>query len=237
MCLEKLTKIPISSTVIDDYTSILLTIADDSIPKTSGKSIARRNPWFNDDCKEAIAKRKKDLRHFKQQPTSSNLGAFKISQAQARRTVRQTRKNSWRDYVSRLNNRTSPKSVWRTIRSMNGKGGGSKSAPSHLSQQNTPITDTLHIVNALGDTFSQNSSSSNCSDAFSAHRARLEQYPLNFKSSNFEDYNTVSSLHELQISLSKSHNFTPGPNGIHYEVLKHLPPQSLELLLDIFNSN
>ncbi|WP_144077945.1 hypothetical protein, partial [Solemya velum gill symbiont] len=235
MCLEKLTTIPISSTAIEDYTSILLTIADDSIPKTSGKSIARRNPWFNDDCKKAIAKRKRNLRHFQQEPTSSNLGAFKISRAQARRTIRQTRKNSWRDYVSRLNNRTSPKSVWRTIRSMNGKGGGSKSAPSHLSQQDTTITDTLHIANALGDKFSQNSSSSNCSDTFSAHRAKLEQHSLNFKSSNFEDYNTVFSLNELQISLSKSHNSAPGPDGIHYELLKHLPSQSLDLLLDIFN--
>ncbi|WP_143557734.1 hypothetical protein [Solemya velum gill symbiont] len=121
MCLEKLTKIPINSTAIDDYTSIRLTIADGSIPKTSGKSIAWGNPWFNDDCKEVIAQRKRDLRHFKQEPTSANLGAFQISRAQARRTVCQTRKNSWRDYVSRLNNRTSPKSVWRTIRSMNGE--------------------------------------------------------------------------------------------------------------------
>ncbi|OOZ57025.1 hypothetical protein, partial [Solemya velum gill symbiont] len=152
LCLEKLTKNQISSTAIDDYASIFLTLADDSIPKTSGKPIARRNPWFDDDCKEAIAKHKRDLR-----------------------TVRQTRKNSWRDYVSCLNNSTS-KSVWHTICSMNGRGGGSKGAPSHLSQQNTFITDTLHIANALGDKFSQNSSSSNCSDAFSAHRAKLEQH-------------------------------------------------------------
>ncbi|WP_230209630.1 hypothetical protein, partial [Solemya velum gill symbiont] len=84
--------------------------------------------------------------------------------------------------------------VWRTIRSMNDKGGGSKSAPSHLSQQDTTITDTLHIakLNALGDKFSQNSSSSNCSDAFATHRAKLEQHPLNFKSFNFEDYNRVA---------------------------------------------
>ncbi|WP_143558037.1 hypothetical protein [Solemya velum gill symbiont] len=174
------------------------------------------------------------LTHFKQEPTSSNLGAFKISRAQACRTVRQTRKNSWRDYVSRLNNRTS-KFVWRTIRSMNGKEGGSKGAPSHLSKQNTPITDTLLIANALCDKFSQHSPSSNCSDAFSAHRAKLEQHPLNFKSSNFEYYNTFFRLNELQISLSKSHNSTPGLDGIHYELLKHLPTQSLEFLLDIFN--
>ncbi|OOZ11790.1 hypothetical protein BOW27_11975 [Solemya velum gill symbiont] len=63
LCLAKLTTSPTSSTAIEDYTSIILTIADDSIPKTSGKSIARRNPWFNDDCKEAIAKYKSDLHH------------------------------------------------------------------------------------------------------------------------------------------------------------------------------
>ncbi|WP_143556202.1 hypothetical protein [Solemya velum gill symbiont] len=145
--LEKLTKIPISSTAIDDYTSILLTIAGNSIPQNLWQFIARRNPWFND--KEAIAKRKRDLRHFKQEPTSSNLDAFKISRARARRTVRQTRKNSWRDYVSGLSIRSSPKSVWRTIRGMNSKGGGRKGAPSHLSQQNTPITDTLHIAKCI----------------------------------------------------------------------------------------
>ncbi|OOZ70794.1 hypothetical protein BOW49_13365, partial [Solemya velum gill symbiont] len=39
LCLEKLTKTSVNSTTIDDYTSILLTIADDSIPKTSGKSM------------------------------------------------------------------------------------------------------------------------------------------------------------------------------------------------------
>ncbi|WP_245828671.1 endonuclease/exonuclease/phosphatase family protein [Solemya elarraichensis gill symbiont] len=111
LCLEKLTTLPINDTAIDDFTTTISYIADQCIPKTSGKSIARRNPWFNDGCKEAIAKRKRDLRHFKHEPTSNNLDTFKISRAKARRTVRQARKNSWRDYVSRLNHRTSPKSV------------------------------------------------------------------------------------------------------------------------------
>ncbi|WP_143558935.1 hypothetical protein [Solemya velum gill symbiont] len=118
---------------------------------------------------------------------------------------------------------------------MDGEGGGSKGGPIHSSQQNTLITDTLHIANALGDKFSPNSSSSNCSDASSAHRAKLEQHPLNSTFSNFVDYNTFFSLNELQISLSKSHNSAPGPDGIHYELLKHLPSQSLELLFDILS--
>ncbi|OOY72070.1 hypothetical protein [Solemya velum gill symbiont] len=130
---------------------------------------------------------KKPLHSAKETYGISNVSLLIISQAQARRTVRQTRKNFRRDYVSPLDNRTSPKSVWRTIRSMNGKGGGSNGASSHLSDHNTTIADTLHIAD-IGDKFSHNSSSSSCSDALSAHRAKPEQHPLNFKSSNF-DYN------------------------------------------------
>ncbi|WP_195910758.1 reverse transcriptase domain-containing protein [Solemya velum gill symbiont] len=67
------------------------------------------------------------------------------------------------------------------------------------------------------------------------HRAKREQYPLSFKSSDFQDYNKFFSLHELQLSQSKSHNTAPGPGGTHYDLLKHLSSQSLELILDIFN--
>lgn len=62
-----------SSTAIDEFTPILPTIADDCIPKISGKLIARRNPCFNNDCMEAIAKRKGDLRHLRHEPTYSDL--------------------------------------------------------------------------------------------------------------------------------------------------------------------
>ncbi|WP_143557848.1 hypothetical protein [Solemya velum gill symbiont] len=54
LCLKKLIEILISSTAIDDYISIFLTIADDSIPKTSCKSIDHRNSRFNGDCKEVL---------------------------------------------------------------------------------------------------------------------------------------------------------------------------------------
>ncbi|OOY58438.1 hypothetical protein BOW02_12425 [Solemya velum gill symbiont] len=81
LCLEMLTSFPFGSTVIDEFTSNILTIAEDCILKTSDKSIARKNLWFNDDCKEVMAERKRDLRNFKHEPISSNLDAFKISRA------------------------------------------------------------------------------------------------------------------------------------------------------------
>ena len=35
--------------------------------------------------------------------------------------------------------------------------------------------------------------------------------------------------------LSRAHDTAEGPDKIHYQLLKHLPPESLSLLLDIYN--
>ena len=68
--------------------------------------------WFNDNCKQSIRDRKKALRIFKQHPTQDNLSSFRIARAKARRIVRQSKKESWQKYVSRLNSRTSVKATW-----------------------------------------------------------------------------------------------------------------------------
>ena len=40
---------------IECFTNILLSIADQSIPKTSKVQKILRKPWFDDDCKNAIS--------------------------------------------------------------------------------------------------------------------------------------------------------------------------------------
>ena len=39
----------------------------------------------------------------------------------------------------------------------------------------------------------------------------------------------------LKLSLKMSNNSSPGPDQIHYEILRHLPIESLHILLDIIN--
>ena len=58
---------------------------------------------------------------------------------------------------------------------------------------------------------------------------------LNFKSSNTEEYNNPFNLDELKEAVSKSHDTATGPDELHYQMLKHLPPKSLQTLLNIFN--
>ena len=39
----------------------------------------------------------------------------------------------------------------------------------------------------------------------------------------------------MKLSLNRAHDTAEGPDRIHYQLLKHLPPESLSLLLDIYN--
>ena len=52
---------------------------------------------------------------------------------------------------------------------------------------------------------------------------------------NTEPYNQFFTIQNLKDALHDSHDSVPGADDIHYQVLKHLPVPSLEVLLHIFN--
>ena len=55
------------------------------------------------------------------------------------------------------------------------------------------------------------------------------------QSQNNEKYNLPFKLSELKNSLDRSKDTTAGPDDIHYQILKHLPSDTLETLLSIMN--
>ena len=57
-------------------------------------------------CKDAIKERNWVLERLKHEPTKSNLNAYCIARAKARRDIRQSKKTSWRNYVSKMNSQT-----------------------------------------------------------------------------------------------------------------------------------
>ena len=75
------------------------------MPKSSTRS-KRRNPWFNDECKTAINKRKSALRKLNKNPSCENHMHSKLALAKARRTIKDAKRTSWRQYVNKLNSRT-----------------------------------------------------------------------------------------------------------------------------------
>ena len=57
------------------FSRTLFDIASSTIPK-SGSFYRKHNPWFNNECKEAVKCRKKALRKFKKHPNNENLQKY-----------------------------------------------------------------------------------------------------------------------------------------------------------------
>ena len=93
----------------------------------------------------------------------------------------------------------------------------------HLKDDNgTLITDRVQIANTLG-TAIENSSSENYSTEFQSIKAQKEKQNINFKTNRNLRYNKKFTVRDLKRSLKKSSNSSPGPDQIHYEILRHLP--------------
>ena len=92
---------------IDNFTTILYEMAEKTIPKTSTKTKKKKKPWFNDDCKTSIQKRRQALRQFNTRPMHQNPENFRVFRAKACRTIRDSIRKSWKPIVSKLNSRTS----------------------------------------------------------------------------------------------------------------------------------
>ena len=87
----------------------------------------------------------------------------------------------------------------------------------------------------MASQFCSNSSTSHYSEEFQKYKKQQEKTKLNFKSSINEEYYSPFNLDELKDAISKAHDTATGPDEVHYQMLKHLPPKSLQALLDIFN--
>ena len=109
-----------SSDSITDFTSSLNEISKECIPQTSTNP-TKSNPWYNDDCKEAIKQCKQAVSKFKRSPNTNNFNDIKVFRAKARRTIKLSKHKSWRSYVSKISHKTPIKKVWDMIRKIGKK--------------------------------------------------------------------------------------------------------------------
>ena len=154
-----------SSDPIADFTSSLIEISKECILQTSTNP-TKSNPWYNDDCKEAIKQHKQALSKLKTSPNTNNFNGIKLFRAKARRKIKLLKRKSWRSYFSKINHNTPIKKVWDMIRKISGK----YKSPSytHLNMVGTDskATSKTDIADTSGETFCHNASSFNYSESF-----------------------------------------------------------------------
>ena len=222
---------------IELFTQKLLKIAENNIPLTSPFHGKCSKPWFDDECKAVKRERNKANRLNRRYPCLSNHIKVKVANARAKRTFKRKKKESWKNYVSSINSRTPTKKIWNMIAKITGK-----NIPGHLlhikdSSSGEYITNKEDIANKIGETFKKNSSSENYTEEFRNIKKREEENPIDFTTNKDLTYNKKFRLRDLKRSIKKSKDTSPGPDGIHYRILKNLPDSILKVLLDLINKH
>ena len=157
---------------IEKFTKTLITIAEACIPKTL--SLTKKNkPWFNTECKKAIQQRKAALRKFKKEPTTKNCIEYKQKRAKAHKTINETKKTCWQEYISKINTYTKPKTIWKMIRKISRK--HNPLPIKHHIPKNSKITEKKVIANKLAEIFSDNSSSKHYCKQFQSIKKKTKK--------------------------------------------------------------
>ena len=211
-------------------TDCIINAASTSVPQTSGNLPRRCKPWWNEECASTRKSQNKAWGIFRRYPTFLNLIEFKKKRAKARWTRKQAKRASWTKYISSINSFVTSKEVWDRLKKVRGQ--------YHAFQ--VPLFPSVSAsltgqANFLAEHFQRVCSSSNYSVEFVKFRSTAEKQTINTSGFNSVAYNRPFTMCELEVALCSRKQSAPGPDRVHYEMLKHLSHESLSHLLSFFN--
>lgn len=220
--------------LINNIVSYLIASAKDSIPMSSGRR-KRRVPWWCEDCSIALRKRRRALRAFSRSPTEENLENYRRMRAASRRMFKKAKKDSWNHYVSTLTRTTSSTVVWRKFRSVCGILSHTPIRYLKNKDDNALVTEPSAVADLLVSAFADVSRSNSYSVRFQEYKQRQELLGIHFTQRGDSPLNAAFSLQELEHAINSSSSSAPGPDNIHYTMLKHLPHSFKLTLLSLYN--
>lgn len=159
---------------------------------------------------------------------------FRKKRAVARRTLKESWKNAWKNFVTSINNNTPITEVWKKIQCLN-TNKRKKHNTIVLDNGGVPTAQPQETANILTKSFAENSSSSNYDQEFLVYKTEQEATGHLNIYDNSQPFNSELSMLELTRELSKLKNSSPGPDNVPNILIKNLSGKGLCYLLDLFN--
>ena len=214
------------------FTDLLLLISTECIPQFRlGRFFPK--PYWTRALTESRLLRERLYRRYRRNRSLHNATLWKRARAQHRALLKREKRASWITFANSFTTRTPLSTVYANTRKLKGK---PQRAIHILTHDNQTYSTVPAIADKLASTFSAVSRSTNYSPQFLEVKAQAERHPLDFTSSTSADYNSPFTLEELHVALSSAANTSPGPDGVHYSMLQHMPPAGNQFLLDLFES-
>lgn len=222
---------------IQKLTDLILQTANETIPKTSGKPIRKQLPWWNEECKRAHKLYRHAFSKYKRHPSTENHIEYKRTRAKARRIYKESKRQSWIDFISSINSASNPTDNWKKIKAINGCH-KPFIKPMFMLHNRRITSSNEEIANILALTFANNSNDSNFNDEFLTYKANS-----NITMDRIIQQNTLSNpllnypiqVQEVETVLAHTRNSSPGADGLCNIFLKELPRNAIEYVTHLFN--
>ena len=218
---------------INEFTNIILQSAHNNIPHTRNRPGRNHTPWWNNDCKQAVAKRRRALRAFQKCICERHSREAINAKRETKETILKAKREGWEEFSSKFNRYTPLSEIWKLIRYFRLKRKPNYKIP-HISIGNAQCTTPSDVANQFAAHYSQVSAH----NIYTAQQhATLDNIldTCNFHSDNTEHYNLPFNIKELQLSLSKCGNTSIGPDQLAYAFFQHLSEPSIEIFLSTIN--
>ena len=217
---------------IEHFHRKIMAASEKSIPKRNTTSRKSNVPWWNDSCSKAIKEKVKTFRKYIRTGRIEHKIEMNRTRAVARRTVKRAKRDSWRKYTSGITSSTPSKVIWDKVKKIAKKSNTFQHPV--LRDGNEEIFDPKEVANKLATSFAH---TSKVQEVNRRHyeRGYMDRMTKSFEVQNNKDYNKDFTWKEFQEALQTRGATSPGPDLVHYEMLKHLNISAANFLLGTFN--
>ena len=203
-----------------ETTTAIIQAAEECIPETSGKRIYRRKcPWWDKECAEAVARRKRAKSALFKEPTETNLINYKRLEAKAKNIIRKKKRESWQKYIEEIDSETPIRNVYRRIRAMNGL----------ATSYELPLKDLECSIQERADMLVEH---------FCRHKnqggGHVDEVVQEYLGTEMPAGVCISKR-EIKEVVKKLKNTSPGQDRILNIMLKNLSEDNIEMLVELFN--
>lgn len=197
--------------------------------------------WWNNELNDAVKKRRKALRKLKKLPVENSerpraLREFQLARALARKTINESKADSWKRFCESFTPNTNIKLMWENYGRLCGK---IKRSDISLIIDGEHISDPNNVANILADKFEENSADRFEIDSISSNDDYDDYYSEethSLRSTNpdsplDEDF----SIAELMDALKAAKGQSVGDDLIGYPMINNLSMNGKFALLKAYN--
>ena len=216
-----------------DITELLVTAAEISFERKSGKLGRPPVPWWTAECDNVNRERTRAERAMKKRPTVANKIRYKRARAICRQVFNRSRRYSWKGFVSSINSRTNINSVWNKVKKISGKFNYNAS-PILEGENNETINDPKEVANRFAEYFANVTDYIEQNPRFNRYKLINQRSIINMEGEGGE-YNKEITEKELNYAIQSTTRTSPGFDEITYQMIKSSHKSARILLLKLYN--